>query len=56
LKRYAAWSAHALLTLLQFYRQGGGARVTRVIEEVTAHKPSTVVTYLIEHLQAFQTV
>jgi uncharacterized protein YbjT (DUF2867 family) len=56
LKRYAAWSAHALLTLLQFYRQGGGARVTRVIEEVTAHKPSTVVTYLIEHLQTFQTV
>ena len=56
LKRYPAWTAHAVLTLLQFYRQGGGARVTRVIEEVTARKPSTVVTYLTEHLQTFQTV
>ena len=56
LKRYAAWTAHAVLTLLQFYRQGGGASVTRVIEEVTAHKPCTVVTYLTEHLQTFQTV
>ena len=56
LKRYSAWTAQAVLTLLQFYRQGGGARVTRVIEEVTAHKPCTVVTYLTEHLQTFQTV
>jgi uncharacterized protein YbjT (DUF2867 family) len=56
LKRYPAWTAQAVLTLLQFYRQGGGARVTRVIEEVTAHKPCTVVTYLAEHLQTFQTV
>lgn len=56
LKRYAAWTAHAVLTLLQFYRQGGGASVTRVIEEVTAHKPCTVATYLTEHLQTFQTV
>src|SRR5215469_2269271 len=56
LKRYSAWTAHAVLTLLQFYRQGGGATVTRVIEEVTAHKACTVVTYLTEHLQAFQTV
>jgi uncharacterized protein YbjT (DUF2867 family) len=56
LKRYAAWTAHAVLTLLQFYRQGGGAGVTRVIEEVTAHKPCTVVTYLTEHLQTFQPV
>jgi len=56
LKRYSAWTAHAVLTLLQFYRQGGGASVTRVIEEVTAHKPCTVVTYLTEHLQTFQTV
>ena len=30
--------------------------VTRVIEDVTAHKPCTVVTYLTEHLQTFQTV
>jgi uncharacterized protein YbjT (DUF2867 family) len=56
LKRYPAWTARAVLTLLQFYRQGGGASVTRVIEEVTAHKPCTVVTYLTEHLQTFQTV
>jgi uncharacterized protein YbjT (DUF2867 family) len=56
LKRYAAWTAQAVLTLLQFYRQGGGANVTRVIEEVTARKPRTVVTYLTEHLQTFQTV
>jgi uncharacterized protein YbjT (DUF2867 family) len=56
LKRYSAWTAHAVLTLLQFYRQGGGASVTRVIEEVTAHKPCTVVTYLTEHRQTFQTV
>jgi uncharacterized protein YbjT (DUF2867 family) len=56
LKRYSAWATHAVLTLLQFYRQGGGASVTRVIEDVTAHKPCTVVTYLTEHLQTFQTV
>ena len=56
LKRYSAWTAHAVLTLLQFYRQGGGASVTRVIEEVTAHKPCTVVTYLTEHPLTFQTV
>ncbi len=56
LKRYSDWTAHAVLTLLQFYRQGGGASVTRVIEDVTAHKPCTVVTYLTEHRQTFQTV
>ena len=56
LKRYSAWATHAVLTLLQFYRQGGGASVTRVIEDVTAHKPSTVLSYLTEHLQTFQTV
>src|SRR5215472_5120304 len=56
LKRYSAWTAHAVLTLLQFYRHGGGASVTRVIEDVTAQKPCTVVTYLTEHLQTFQTV
>jgi len=56
LKRYSAWTAHAVLTLLQFYRQGGGASVTQVFEEVTAHKPCTVVTYLTEHRQTFQTV
>ena len=56
LKRYSAWTTHAVLTLLQFYRQGGGASVTRVIEDITAHKPCTVVTYLTEHLQTFQTV
>jgi len=56
LKRYSAWTAHAVLTLLQFYRQGGGASVTRVIEEVTAHKACTVVTYLTEHLKTFQTI
>ena len=56
LKRYPAWTAHAVITLLQFYRQGGGASVTRVIEDLTVHKPCTVVTYLTEHLQAFQTV
>jgi uncharacterized protein YbjT (DUF2867 family) len=55
LKRYPAWTAQAVLTLLQFYRQGGGANVTRVIEEVTAHQPCTVATYLTEHLQTFQT-
>jgi len=56
LKRYSAWTAHAVLTLLQYYRQGGGARVTRVIEDITAHKPRTVVTYLTEHLQTFQSI
>ena len=56
LKHYSAWMAHAVLTLLQYYRQGGGARVTRVIEDITAHKPRTVVTYLTEHLQTLQTV
>lgn len=56
LNRYSAWTAHAVLTLLQFYRQGGGASVTRVIEEVTAHKPCTVIAYLTEHLQTFQTI
>src|SRR5215469_3813557 len=56
LKRYPAWTAHAVLTLLQYYRQGGGARVTRVIEDITAHKPRTVVTYLTEHRQTLQTV
>jgi len=56
LKHYSAWTAHAVLTLLQYYRQGGGARVTRVIEDITAHKPRTVVTYLTEHLQTLQTV
>ncbi|GHO58976.1 NmrA family NAD(P)-binding protein [Ktedonobacter robiniae] len=53
---YSPWTAHAVVTLLQFYRQGGGDLVTRVIEDVTARKPCTVVTYLTEHLQTFQTV
>jgi diphthamide biosynthesis methyltransferase len=56
LKRSSVWTARAVLTLLQFYRQGGGASVTRLIEEVTAHKPCTIVTYLTEHLQTFQTI
>jgi uncharacterized protein YbjT (DUF2867 family) len=56
LQRYPAWTAHAVCTLLQFYRQGGGARVTRVIEDITGHQPRTVVTYLTEHRQSFQTV
>jgi hypothetical protein len=34
LGRYSPWRAHAVVTLLQFYRQGGGNLVTPVVDEV----------------------
>ncbi|GHO87125.1 NmrA family NAD(P)-binding protein [Dictyobacter formicarum] len=52
---YSPWTAHAVVTLLQFYRQGGGDLVTPVVDEVTGHKPCTATTFISEHLQSFQT-
>ena len=56
LGRYSPWAAHAVVTLLQFYRQGGGDLVTPVVDEVTGHKPRTAAAFISEHLQSFQTV
>ncbi|WP_201394485.1 SDR family oxidoreductase [Ktedonobacter sp. SOSP1-52] len=52
---YSSWTAHAVVTLLQFYRQGGGDLVTPVVDEVTGHKPCTAATFISEHIQSFQT-
>jgi uncharacterized protein YbjT (DUF2867 family) len=52
---HSPWTAHAVVTLLQFYRQGGGDLVTPVVHEVTGHKPCTAATFISEHLQSFQT-
>jgi uncharacterized protein YbjT (DUF2867 family) len=54
LGRYSPWRAHAVVTLLQFYRQGGGSLVTPVVDEVTGHKPRTAAAFISEHLQSFQ--
>ncbi len=54
LGRYSPWRAHAVVTLLQFYRQGGGNLVTPVVDEVTGHKPCTAAAFISEHLQSFQ--
>ena len=56
LGRYSPWTAHAVVTLLQFYRQGGGDFVTLVVADVTGHKPCTAAAFISEHLQSFQTV
>ncbi|GHO81934.1 NAD(P)-dependent oxidoreductase [Ktedonobacter sp. SOSP1-85] len=52
---YSPWTAHAVVTLLQFYRQGGGDLVTPVVDEVTGHKPCTAAAFISEHIQSFQT-
>lgn len=54
LGRYSPWRARAVVTLLQFYRQGGGNLVTPVVDEVTGRKPCTAAAFLFEHLQSFQ--
>ena len=54
LGRYSPWRAHAVVTLLQFYRQGGGNLVTPVVDEVTGRKPRTAAAFISEHLQSFQ--
>ena len=54
LGRYSPWVAHAVVTLLQFYRQGGGNLVTPVVDEVTGRKPGTAAAFISEHLQSFQ--
>jgi uncharacterized protein YbjT (DUF2867 family) len=54
LGRYSPWRAHAVVTLLQFYRQGGGNLVTPVVDEVTGRKPCTAAAFISEHLQSFQ--
>ncbi|GHO51324.1 NmrA family NAD(P)-binding protein [Ktedonospora formicarum] len=51
---YSSWAAHAVTTLLQFYRQGGGNFVTSVVDEVTGHKPCTATAFISEHIQSFQ--
>lgn len=54
LGRYSPWRARAVVTLLQFYRQGGGNLVTPVVDEVTGRKPCTAAAFISEHLQSFQ--
>jgi uncharacterized protein YbjT (DUF2867 family) len=54
LGRYSSWRARAVVTLLQFYRQGGGNLVTPVVDEVTGRKPCTAAAFISEHLQSFQ--
>jgi uncharacterized protein YbjT (DUF2867 family) len=54
LGRYSPWRARAVVTLLQFYRQGGGNLVTPVVDEVTGRKPGTAAAFISEHLQSFQ--
>ena len=54
LGRYSPWRACAVVTLLQFYRQGGGNLVTPVVDEVTGRKPCTAAAFISEHLQSFQ--
>ncbi|HET7641561.1 MAG TPA: NmrA family NAD(P)-binding protein [Ktedonobacteraceae bacterium] len=54
LGRYSPWRARAVVTLLQFYRQGGGNLVTPVVDEVTGRKPCTAAAFIAEHLQSFQ--
>ncbi len=51
---YSPWRARAVVTLLQFYRQGGGNLVTPVVDEVTGRKPCTAAAFISEHLQSFQ--
>lgn len=52
--RYSPWRARAVVTLLQFYRQGGGNLVTPVVDEVTGRKPCTAAAFISEQLQSFQ--
>jgi len=54
LGRYSPWRARAVVTLLQFYRQGGGNLVTPVVDEVTGRKPCTAAAFISERLQSFQ--
>lgn len=54
LKLYSPWAAHAVVTLLQFYRQGGGDFVSASIGKIAACTPCTVSTYISEHLPLFQ--
>ena len=54
LGRCSPWRARAVVTLLQFYRQGGGNLVTPVVDEVTGRKPCTAAAFISEHLQSFQ--
>lgn len=51
LEPYSPRRAHAVVTLLQCYRQGGGNLVTR---EVTGRKPCTAAAFISEHVQSFQ--
>jgi uncharacterized protein YbjT (DUF2867 family) len=48
------WYAENLVTLYQFYRQGGGAVITDTVEQVTNTKPRSLHAYLEENTQAFK--
>ncbi|MBI3941573.1 MAG: SDR family oxidoreductase [Chloroflexi bacterium] len=49
-----AYLTHALTTLNQFYRQGGGAPVTGNVEIVTQQPARTMDAFLAEHLERFK--
>jgi uncharacterized protein YbjT (DUF2867 family) len=51
---YTPWKARAVVSLLRFYREGGGDFVTPVVDEITGHQPLTAAAFISEHLRSFQ--